>query len=181
MEDPRKKKKDVWSEIAKQLSKTMKANFSREKVEYKWRNLIKSHKDIKLNKSRTGQKRKSFQYFKEIEDILSKRHDINPPFLTGNNVPTIVTTPEHVNTETGSTGAANDRSSPVKTFSAKTPFSVHKKKKVSTKRDDELLTFLREMQEDSKRQFAEREQNKNERARKRNEIMREFLEHLKNW
>ena len=47
------------------------------------RNLISSHQAILLNKNKTGAGRKSFQFFEEMNEILRKRHDINPPFASG--------------------------------------------------------------------------------------------------
>lgn len=56
------------------------------KVECKWRNLLQSHKDIRDNRQKTGQKRKTFQYCEEIESIVSKRHGIHPTCLGGKKV-----------------------------------------------------------------------------------------------
>lgn len=55
-------------------------------MEGKWRSLLASHKDLSLNKKKTGQKRKTFQYFEKIDNIISKRHDINPPFTSGSSL-----------------------------------------------------------------------------------------------
>ena len=56
--------------------------FTQLKVENKWRSLVQSHKDIKDSKKKTGEKRKTFQYHERLENILSKRHDIQPPFTS---------------------------------------------------------------------------------------------------
>ena len=48
--------------------------YSQNQVESKWR----LH-----NISQTGTKRKSFQYFEGIDDIVRKRQDINPPYIQG--------------------------------------------------------------------------------------------------
>ena len=61
--------------------------YSQNNVESKWRSLLKSHKDVRDNKKRTGAKRKSFRFYQEIEEIIAKRHDINPPFTGGSGCP----------------------------------------------------------------------------------------------
>lgn len=66
LEDPRKKKKDVWMLITGKINEAG-YMFSQSKVEAKWRSLLASHKDLRISKSRTGQKRKSFQYFEKID------------------------------------------------------------------------------------------------------------------
>ncbi len=82
MEDRRTKKKEVWQKMTKLMTKRG-YNVSTYQVENKWNNLVKSHKDIQSNKRTSGGKRKTFQYFKEMDEILLKRHDINPPFTDG--------------------------------------------------------------------------------------------------
>ena len=84
MEDRRKKRSDTWDKICKSMleSGVTMPNL-RLKVEQKWRNLMKSHKNIIQNRKTTGKQRKDFQFFAEIEDIVAKRHDINPPLVAG--------------------------------------------------------------------------------------------------
>lgn len=62
--------------------------FSQNQVEGKWRSLIASHKTLRDNKTKTGQKRKTFQYYERTSAIVSNRHDIKPPFLSGTDVST---------------------------------------------------------------------------------------------
>ena len=69
MEDPRKKKKDIWEVIYKEMA-AKGYKYSAKQLEAKWKNLTKSHKDIIDNKTKTGAKRKTFQYFEEIERIF---------------------------------------------------------------------------------------------------------------
>ena len=85
MESSTTKKKDIWNTIATKMNEAGYI-FSKNKVESKWKSLVKSHKKILDNKQQTGGKRKSFQFFQKMSDILSKRHDINPPLLVGNGV-----------------------------------------------------------------------------------------------
>lgn len=85
MEDPIRKKKDVWKIITEGLN-IAGFKFSQNQVEGKWKSLIASHKALRDNKTKTGEKRKTFQYYERNSDILSKRHDINPSFLSGTDV-----------------------------------------------------------------------------------------------
>ncbi|XP_048770690.1 uncharacterized protein LOC125676862 isoform X2 [Ostrea edulis] len=91
MEDPRKKKKDIWKLITQGL-KNGGFEFSQTKVEGKWRSLIASHKTLRDNKTKTGQKRKTFQHFERIDAILAKRHDVHPLLLSGSDVNTSTAT-----------------------------------------------------------------------------------------
>jgi hypothetical protein len=54
----------------------------RQLAEQKWRNLCKAYKTYLANRKATGRGRKSFLYFKEMDDLLGKRHDIAPPIVT---------------------------------------------------------------------------------------------------
>uniref|UniRef100_A0A8W8MTI2 Myb/SANT-like DNA-binding domain-containing protein n=1 Tax=Magallana gigas TaxID=29159 RepID=A0A8W8MTI2_MAGGI len=85
LEDPRKKKKDTRKKITAALNEAG-YKYVQNKVEGKWRGLLALHKDLSLNKKKTGQKRKTFQYFEKIDNILSKRHNINPPFTSGSSL-----------------------------------------------------------------------------------------------
>ena len=82
LEDPKTRKKDIWYKIARRLH-AANYDYSQNKVESKWRSLLKSHKDIRDNRKKTGSRRKIFQFYKRIEPIVAKRHDINPPFVAG--------------------------------------------------------------------------------------------------
>ena len=81
-ENPLLRKKIVWKEITQKMV-SMGHNITQNKIECKWRNLFSSHQAILLNKNKTGARRKSFQFFEEMNEILRKRHDINPPFVSG--------------------------------------------------------------------------------------------------
>ena len=86
MESRKTKKKDVWRKIAAAMNK-QDCHVTSTNVENKWNNLLKSHKQITTNKKGTGSKRKTFQYFEEMELILAKRYDISPPCVGGSGVP----------------------------------------------------------------------------------------------
>ena len=47
-------------------------DYSQNKVESKWRTLVKAHKEIVDSKKKTGERRKTFRYFDELEEILSR-------------------------------------------------------------------------------------------------------------
>ena len=55
-------------------------------VDQKWQNLLMSHKKIMINKAKTVGRRKTFQYFESMDNIVHKRHDINPPYVAGSGV-----------------------------------------------------------------------------------------------
>ena len=59
MESSTTKKKDIWNTIATKMNEAGYI-FSQNKVESKWKSLVKSHKKILDNKQQTGGKRKSF-------------------------------------------------------------------------------------------------------------------------
>ena len=65
-------------EITKKLNDAA-YEFTQLKVENKWRSLVQPHKDIKDSKKKTGEKRKTFLGYERLENISSKRHDIQPP------------------------------------------------------------------------------------------------------
>ncbi|KAJ8310007.1 hypothetical protein KUTeg_011872 [Tegillarca granosa] len=82
LEDPRQRKKDTWKIITQKIQEKG-YFFSQNKVESKWRSLILSHKEVRKNNTQSGKRRKTFQFFQEIEEILCKRHDIYPTQLAG--------------------------------------------------------------------------------------------------
>lgn len=71
MENPLKKKKDVWKKVTKELNE---AGYllTQNKVECKWRNLLQSHKDIfRDNTNQTGQplKGETFNTMKRLRTL----------------------------------------------------------------------------------------------------------------
>ena len=85
LENPLMRKKDIWLKITQKMVKKGYV-FTQNKVESKWRSLLLSHKDLIANKNQTGAKRKSFKYFEELDAIVGKRHNINPPVIGGSNI-----------------------------------------------------------------------------------------------
>ena len=80
MESTRHKNAHVWLKISKEIEQAgYKAKDLANKASQKWRNLLKAHKKAVDNKKKTGRGRKDFEYFKEMEDVVGRRHDIIPP------------------------------------------------------------------------------------------------------
>ena len=82
LEDPKTRKKTNGTKSQGWLH-AANYNYSQNKVESKWRSLLKSHKTIRDNQKTTGSRQKTFQFYSRIESIVAKRHDINPPFVAG--------------------------------------------------------------------------------------------------
>ena len=75
-EDPRKKKKDVWKLITVKMTEAG-YRYSQSKIENKWRSLMASHKDLRLNKRKTGQKRRGSNFPKILTSKKKRRRAEN--------------------------------------------------------------------------------------------------------
>lgn len=205
MEDPRKKKKDIWKLITQGL-KNGGFEFSQTKVEGKWRSLIASHKTLRDNKTKTGQKRKTFQHFERIDAILAKRHDVHPLLLSGSDVNTSTATVTKFSTkvdhslleskeeendfkgDTDSSTSDKERvaseTSPEnsrKSTSASACRRREKRKFASTSESGtKLIEVVLEMEKQRKIEREERERKRDERAKEKNDLLRQFLEIMKN-
>lgn len=182
MEDPRRKKKDVWKIITKGIN-IAGFKFSQNQVEGKWRSLIASHKALRDNKTKTGQKRKTFQYYERISDILSKRYDINPSFLSGTDVctsqelkPDTESSTSDTEMKATETGKVNGR----KSFSASACRRREKKKLDASESGTKLVELVLQLEKQRKTEREEREKRRDERAKEKNDLIRQFLEILKN-
>lgn len=200
-EDPRKRKKDTWKKIAQKM-KEKGHNFTESQIENKWRNLLKSHKDVVDNKKKTGCKRKNFQYFEDIESIVAKRHDIHPVYVSGTEVkqkvsnyraksPVRVTVHEQHDPEPSgsdfSSISLDEESTSLNTSTSesksesKSAVQRRKKRKDESETNQtvnickETLEFLRESEAAKER----REKAKNDLAQERNSILRAFIEAIK--
>ena len=168
MESTSTKKKDVWLKISHRMKE---AGFecSVPKMEAKWRNLVKSHKTLIDNKKHTGSKRKTFQYFEEMAEILMKRHDINPPVIGGSGISKVVQedTAETLESSDGERKKSNTPSA--------------KKRRVarcSGKEGNEaILEFLKEIETQRKKEQQERER-RSERAERRDRLLERLIEKL---
>lgn len=172
-------------------------------MEGKWRSLLASHKDLSLNKKKTGQKRKTFQYFEKIDNIISKRHDINPPFTSGSSLQnqkeakfstkqldknmnsctsigcTIQTDEDSSTMSTSDSGKnANENT---ETLSKTTTAQRRENWKINNenKSGNVLVEYLKEIEKQRKEEYKERERKRDLRAQEKNVIMRELLEIMK--
>ena len=162
-DNPRKKKKDVWREITKKLNDAG-YEFTQLKVENKWLSLVQSYKDIKDSKKKTGEKRKTFQYHERLENILSKRHDIQPPFTSSS-----LDNNEEDKTSTSSEESKSSSISAVK----------RRGKRKQATNNDTVIQALKDIEKIRKLERDEREKKREERAQERNALLREFLNILK--
>ena len=129
-----------------------------------WRNLIQSHKAFRDNKNKSGQKRKTFRYYEQIERIVGKQHDISPPCTSGSSMTTCTNNKpkyrftahpssavdENYNTQESS----EDSSPPMQSEPDGTPKGKRRPKESS---DDKILKCLKEMEEVRRREHEERE------------------------
>lgn len=170
-----------WKQVSKGANLGFK--FSQNQVEGKWRSLIASHQALRDHKTKTGQKRKTFQYYERISDILSKRHDINPSFLSGTDVCTsqdLKPDTEFITSDTETkateTGNVNTR----KSFSASACRRREKRKLDASESGTKLVELVLQLEKQRKREREEREKRRDERAKEKNDLIRQFLEILKN-
>lgn len=170
-ENPRKKKKDVWREITEKLNEAG-FDFSQLKVENKWRSLVQSHKDIKDNKKKTGEKRRTFPHFERLDNILSKRHDINPPFTSSSN-PLATKENEKDKASTSSEEKVVTKSSSISAVRRR------EKRKEAENEGSSFFQAFKEIEKVRKLERDEREKRRDERAKERNDLLRAFLEILK--
>ena len=178
LEDPRKKKKDVWMLITGKINEAG-YMFSQSKVERKWRSLLASHKGLRISKSRTGQKRKSFQCFEKIEQILSKRPDVNPPFTSGSEIHRDKTskfstktncTTSAAEAESSSTGISDNMEAEVEAeITRKSASARRRQEKRKMAADSNSVTKVMEFLQEEKQRTEDRE----ERERKRDERAKE--------
>ena len=208
MENPRQKKREVWKLIQEKMNKSGHL-FSQNKIECKWRNLMKSHKEVKDNKSKSGGRRKTFQYYEEIDDIVSKRHDINPPFTSGTGINTstekkkcysrnfVSKKPECITVDDIFANCnSDDDSSPSNSGKvdsspsnsekegpkvSTTPSAIRRREKRARNKIEhsDTLSVLKEMQELQKQQHLERENSKKLRNDEKNALLRELIDVLK--
>jgi hypothetical protein len=205
MENTKIKKKNVWRKICDQM-KNIGYNVTQQQVRNKWANLLNSHKQIRDNRKKTGSNRKTFQYFEQIEQIVHKRHDINPPFLAGSGVQNFllldsdsykkVATVKYVvkpkpsnrvqikrnddaDEESGIFG--HDNLSHEQTAALFQPHRSHKRRGQAVPENSsnvEILEFLKDMNSDRKKQQEDKEKAHDKRAKERNDILRSILDKL---
>ena len=170
------RKKDVWQKI---MMKMHDAGFkySVTKIESKWRNLVKSHKQIIDNKKKTDGKRRNFQYFEEINDILSKRHDINPTSVCGLRLKLNSLSEKERDEETlDDTSTDNGSTNLSQTVSAKKRRENRRKLENSTQQ--QTLDLLKRMEEQRRIEYEERERKQEERAERRDRLLQKLIDKL---
>ena len=206
LEDPRKKKKDIWKVITEKMN-SKGHMYSQNKVESKWRSLLKSHKDVRDNKKRTGAKRKSFRFYQEIEEIIAKRHDINPPFTGGSGCPLPKESDKDDCSKTGSDVSTNLEQQPKSRGADEnekdSPFSSDNvddldasssklsgtkgaiRKRENRKRcrepdvPSQMLEFLKEAEEKRIELYRERQKERREQDAAKIELLKEIVSSLK--
>lgn len=99
--DPKIKKKNLWTEILKEMSKNGYTNLTEDALDRKLRNLKKTFRTIKDNnrKSSTGRGRISWEYYDTFEDIFSDDRTINfGPTISSINSTAVATSPLSLST-----------------------------------------------------------------------------------
>lgn len=189
IEDPKKKKKDVWKIITERMA--LKGyDYSQNKVESKWRTLVKAHKDIVDNKKKTGEGRKTFKYYDQLSELMSRRHDIFPPHVGGTGIHAGKTSTPGTGVETVTIddlfgiGETNNTSQPTHTSGASastdseevpsglsTTKSAARKRKARSQSEplQQALSFLKEA-----------EQKREETRKQQVDLLKEIVSILKN-
>lgn len=192
MESNNSKKKQVWGEISKEL----KFKCDAKHAESKWKTLVRAHKELLLSKKKSGGKRKDFQFYNEMVDILKVRHDINPPLVLGSGIVAPI-----VKKQYGELDISEDEQMPTKkTKSDSSPAGEGKgsaageekgsaagKGKGKGKRTKEkepeigiqMLQFLKESEKQRLVENHKKEENANKRAGERNVLLQGFLDVFK--
>lgn len=188
-ENPLNKKKEIWRNITTELVK-LGHKYSQNKVESKFRSMVRSHNAVRQNKKKTGAKRKTFQYYPQMEQLLAKRHDINPPFVSGSSVPEPSTSKPDTTPQKPSEKPVGERSITSSESEGDSSLVLSETKNAKRKRQkrarqsknssEESLQLLREMEEQRIEDNRQREVNRDRRAKARDDLMREFLNILKN-
>lgn len=207
MDNPARKKRDIWIAITEKMS-TSGYNYTQNKIECKWRNLVKCFKQVKDNKESTGGKRRKFQYYEELCEILCKRHDLNPPFVGGSGSKntkktvykhksvenTVRLTMDDIFNTSGDTDIENN-SMPEPPPSpenqqlqsnenglSRTPSAIKRRKNREESKGNinaEYLTQMIQMNELRQKEHLERERSKSERHAEKTQLFRELIDVLK--
>lgn len=70
----------MWTKIANRLNNLFKKReFSGINVENKWKCLKRTYKTIKIKNNTSGNKRKNWQYFSAMNEVLGHKPEITPP------------------------------------------------------------------------------------------------------
>lgn len=179
------KKRTVWDRIVRALHE-LGHNFTRNSVECKWHYLVKCYNRVKTNKKTTGQNRKTFQIFHQMDEVLSKHHDINPPVVSGSGCVENVFS-EHTKNLTSSkrssaSCATDDDSSENETSltlsGSKAAKRRRKNRQKSKDSSNDLLEFLRETEQQRKEEAQKRDEGKERRHQEKTQLLRDCLAEL---
>ncbi|XP_072752790.1 uncharacterized protein [Anoplolepis gracilipes] len=113
--DPKIKKRNLWTEILREMSKNGYTNLTEDALDRKLRNLKKTFRTIKDNnrKSSTGRGRISWEYYDTFKDIFSDDQTINfGPTISSINSTAASTTPLSLSTSTESSALTSTTSVP---------------------------------------------------------------------
>lgn len=175
MENGLTKKKLVWKAITQELH-NLGHFFPQNKVECKWRYLVAQYQKFIQNKKTTGGKRITFLYFDAMDNILSKRHDIKPPMVTGTGcVAQAFSSQQQKRSEVNRSATDEGEGE-----SPSTDAKRKKRKSEEKEADSAMLTFLKEMELSRKEESQKREENREKRAQERNNLLKEFLNIMSN-
>lgn len=76
-------KKHIWQRIASEM-KSHGFEFSWDQLQNKWKCLVRTYKKIKEHNSRTGENRRNWQYFNEMDTLQSINLAVEPPVIAHN-------------------------------------------------------------------------------------------------
>lgn len=194
LEDPKQRKKDIWKIITDKMTENG-YNFTQNKVESKWRSLLQSHKDIRVNNASSGKKRKTFQYYEEIEEIVAKRHDIYPKVKAGSDIPCEISkcystkstdsSPESLHSDASElkfpelTKSVDNGPTETSRNKGKEARTRNVKKQQEEDTGQQVLQFLKESESRRRQESEDRERKRDERAKERNEIFKQILDVLR--
>lgn len=198
MEDPLKKKIRVFTKITEKLNNQIGSSYTVNQVQCKWNYLVRKYSKVKAENSKTGQARKDFPFAEELDRILSKRHDINPPIVSGNSVVAKVfsnpskmepekpseTEPEMYDEETSDDFSAAGASRPTKRLSTSRAATRRrenrqKKKEMAEKVEEEdPIRVLIEMEKQKMEDRKKSEEAKAESRREKNDLLKAILNKL---
>lgn len=71
-------KKHVWQKVAKACSLALKREVNEKVCESKWKSLKRTYKSITINNNTSGQKRKYWEYYEPMHNIMYSKPEINP-------------------------------------------------------------------------------------------------------
>lgn len=77
-------KKLVWLEITKVFNKQNNKLFDHIKIENKWKSLKRTYKNIKKHNASSGNDRKVWKYFDEMNNMLYNKPEIEAPATCSN-------------------------------------------------------------------------------------------------